>query len=150
MRHLLILCLLLSSFSFIQAQSAMPVKWTFSADKISTNEYELVMTAQVDKGWYVYSQYLESDEGPIPTSFTYENEKDFELIGKNEEVGDKKTAFDELFEMKISKFGGEVKFKQKVKIKKGVNTISGYVEFMTCDNERCLPPTDVPFNIELK
>jgi len=128
----------------------MPVKWTFDAQKIDAEHFELVITADVEKGWNIYSQYLESDEGPIATTFSFDKADGMELLGKTTESGHKKEGFDEMFEMNIIKFSDKVKFIQKVKVKEGIGTISGYVEFMTCDDHRCLPPEEVPFKIALK
>ncbi|MBK9737288.1 MAG: hypothetical protein IPO92_20990 [Saprospiraceae bacterium] len=55
----------------VSGQILTPVKWKFDIEKINTNEYKLIYTAKVDKGWTVYSQYT-SDDGPVPTSITYE------------------------------------------------------------------------------
>lgn len=145
----IILCIFLATIALTtQAQQAMPVKWTFDVQKIDKQSYELVITADVEDGWYLYSQYLESDEGPIATSFSFEGVE--ELVGKTSEAGQKKEGYDEMFEMNIVKFKNKVKFIQKIKVNKKATSISGIVEFMTCDDTRCLPPTEVPFTVHLK
>ena len=127
-----------------------PVSWSFEAKKISDTEYDLVLTAKVDDGWFIYSQYLESDFGPIPTSFTLEPHAAYELVGKTEEKGHKKEGYDEIFEMNLVKFDGEVQFIQRINIKGEVSQVKGSLEFMTCDDERCLPPKMVDFAIPLE
>ena len=138
----------IGTFGYLFAQGEMPVKWTFSAEKITNQEYELIMTADVEKGWYVYSQTMDED-GPIPTNISFDEGQKIERLGDATEVGKKKEAYDEMFEMQIVKYADKVKFLQKVKIEKGVKVIKGEVEFMTCDDHRCLPPTSVPFTIKL-
>ena len=122
-----------------------PVIWSISANKKSEGQYEVVFTANIDDGWFVYSQFLESDDGPIATSFTYEEGDHFELIGKNEESGNRKKSFDEVFEMNLTKFKNMAIFTQQVEIKDINKPLYGYLTFMTCDNRRCLPPQDVDF-----
>lgn len=126
-----------------------PVSWSFDASTVNNQEVDLSVKASIDDGWYVYSQFLE-DGGPVPTSITFESEG-VELVGKSKEVSDhRKEGFDDIFEMNLIKFGKEVDFKQKIKVPAGTKSIKGYVTFMTCNNESCLPPKDVDFEIELK
>lgn len=126
-----------------------PVNWTYKAESIQDGTYKLVFTADIESGWYVYSQFLD-DGGPIPTSFTFTTEDGIEIIGAIEESGaHKKESFDELFEMNLIKYGEQVTFVQKVKVKPGVKLVSGYLTFMTCNDESCLPPKDVDFEINL-
>ena len=131
------------------AQTANPVHWNFDAVKTGDNTYDLVISADVDGEWCVYSQFLDSDDGPIPTSFSFDDTKGVQFLGKVEEKGDKLEKYDELFAMKIAKFKKEVKFIQKIKTKNSVQTVSGTIEFMTCNGKTCLPPTEVPFEIAL-
>lgn len=145
-----ILTLLLTAGLWLPHSSAQiftPVKWSTSYQELGNNEYLLIFKADIDEGWVVYSQYLEGDSGPVPTSFVYEGEGHFELIGKNEESGNKKESFDKFFEMNLSKFYGQGIFSQKVKVIDPSKPITGYVEYMTCNDERCLPPTEEPFSI---
>jgi hypothetical protein len=126
-----------------------PVKWSFGSEKTGDNEYLINITADIEKGWYVYSQYLESADGPVATSFVFENGEKVTLVGKTEETGTKHEGFDALFNMNIIKFSGKPVFKQKVKAQQG-SKVEGYLTFMTCDDEKCLPPKDVSFSIVLK
>ncbi len=126
-----------------------PVSWDFAVEATDQeNEYILTFTADIDEGWVIYSQYLESDDGPIATEFNYESEG-HELLGKNEEIGTLKSEYDAIFEMDLKKLSGKVDFKQKIKTDGTLKAVTGYLVFMCCDKERCLPPTDVEFSIEL-
>ncbi len=124
-----------------------PVKWSFATKRISETEYELLSTAKIEKGWYTYSQYLEGDDGPVRTSFNFEK-GGYQLVGKStEESSHRKEMNDPLFDdMKVIKFAEEVTFRQKVKVTDPSKPIKGYLEFMTCDNEKCLPPKEVSFS----
>ncbi len=125
-----------------------PVSWSYDALKVSEGVYDVVFTASIQPGWYVYSQYLESDDGPIRTSFHFEEHPGVSLAGKNQEVGKKYEGYDELFGMNIVKFSGQPTFTQRVTARAGT-TLTGYLEFMTCDEEKCLPPVSVDFSIDL-
>lgn len=132
----------------LQAQIYSPVSWTFDAEKVSDTEFILNFHADIEKGWVVYSQYI-ADEGPVPTGFYFESPSDLVLVGKNEEIGEKKETYDKIFDMELIKLSGNFLFKQKVKVPAGTKSVAGYLTYMTCDDEKCLPPTDVDFSIDL-
>ncbi len=148
MKKIAFFALMLIAASTVFAQQS-PVKWSYEAKKVAEGQYDLVFTAHISDGWYVYSQYLESDDGPIRTSFTYEENAAVKMEGKNKEDGHKYEGYDDLFGMNIIKFNGNTTFTQRVKITAPAK-LKGSVEFMTCDNERCLPPAEVPFWFDLK
>ncbi len=141
--------LLIFFFSYFSASAQLePVKWSFDVEKVSDTEYDIIFTAKIDKGWSVYSPYLESDAGPIPTTFEFYN-NDLQAVGKAREEGNRKEIFDELFGMNLIKFSGKARFTQRVKVNES-NTVSGHLTYMTCDDESCLPPEDVNFEIALR
>lgn len=142
-----ILFVTFTTLSFAQTNDV--VSWTFESKKTAPNEYTVKMKAKVNDGWYIYSQYLESDDGPIRTEIVLEKNEAIELLGKATEEGSKVSGFDEMFDMNIVKYKKEVVFIQKVKAKK-MEKFKGYITFMTCNDEQCLPPTDVSFEIKLK
>lgn len=148
MKKILFSLIILLSTSYVFAQQS-PVKWSYASNKTGANEFDLVFKAEIQKGWYVYSQYLESDEGPIATSFVFEDNSKASMVGKTKEDGKRHEGYDELFGMNIIKFSGEPVFTQRVKTTSST-FIKGYLTFMTCDDEKCLPPRDVEFVIELK
>ncbi|WMX15535.1 MULTISPECIES: protein-disulfide reductase DsbD domain-containing protein [unclassified Aureispira] len=142
--------ILLVTFSVLTyAQNNNTVSWSFESKKTASNEYTIQMKATIKDGWYVYSQYLESDDGPIRTAIVLEENAGVELVGKAEEEGNKVSGFDSLFDMDITKYKKQLIITQKIKASK-VKTLKGYITFMTCNDEQCLPPTDVPFEIKLK
>ena len=127
------------------AQILEPVKWAFESNKVSDTEYELIFTADIDENWAVYSQFI-GDDGPIPTTFVFDENENIELIGGVAESDENKvTKYDPVFEMELSKFFKKAVFTQKVKLSKDNTTIKGSLTYMTCDDEQCLPPTDEPF-----
>jgi len=144
-----ILLILFTAFSITAfSQIYTPVKWATSTEKLSDSTYNLVITATIDTNWHLYSQNV-PDDGPIPTAFTFTKTSDFELIGKpSEEKGH--TIDDKVFNMKIKFFENKATFKQKIKILSNkAFSIKGEVEFMTCDDTSCLPPSYVDLNFSL-
>lgn len=142
--------LLISSFVAITlsstAQILEPVKWSFSTNRISLNEAEFIATAIIDDGWYLYSQHIPKG-GPIPTNFNFEESASFTLVGRVTEPKPNE-KFDDIFKMDIKYFLDKPVFRQKIKpLTNEALKVSGYVEFMSCDNNKCTPPTSVDFEL---
>lgn len=138
-------------FSFfalsVQGQIFTPVKWTFELKPTGKDEYTFVAKATIEDGWWVYSQHLGGQDGPIPTSIIYEEGDHFKLVGKNKESDNAKTIYDKVFEMDLTKFQKYFTIEQKIKILDASRPVTGYLEYMTCNDERCLPPTEVDFKL---
>lgn len=128
----------------LQAQIKDPVKFKTELKTVSDTEAEIVFTAAIDKGWHVYSTDL-GDGGPISATFNVDKKSGVEPVGKLKPVGKEVSTFDKLFEMQVRYFENEAKFVQKVKFTGGAYEIEGYLEYGACDDESCLPPTEVPF-----
>ena len=142
--------LLLFSFSHARAQMSEPVKWSYSAERIAVDEYKVVFSAQIEAGWFVYSQFLTESTGPVKTSFAYEPKPGIELQGITEEFGPKEEGYDLTFGMHIVKYMGLTQFTQKVKVKPGESPLlNAQVTYMACNEHTCLPPRDVPFSVPL-
>ncbi len=130
------------------AQIYDPVQWSFSNEHLDDDQYLLIFQAEIEPGWAVYSQYLENDLGPVATSVNYNSDDHFVLIDEAQEEGHKKEGYDALFDMNVVKYTDEFVIKQKIRLKED-KTIRGYVNFMTCDDTKCLPPKDVDFSFTL-
>ena len=128
----------------LQAQIKDPVKFKTEFNTLSDTEAEIVFTAAIDKGWHVYSTEL-GDGGPISATFNVDKTSGIELLGKLKPVGKEVATFDKLFELKVRYFENTANFIQKVKLTGGAYEIEGYLEYGACDDESCLPPTEVPF-----
>jgi len=148
MKNFLLILVLTITFA-ANAQILEPVKWSTSVTKRSDTEYELVATATIQSGWHLYSQNVPQD-GPIPTKFAYEGNSNYLKKGNTvEEKGH--TIQDPIFEMQITYFEKKADFKQRIKVKGKVPfQVKGTVEFMVCDDSRCLPPTEVDLVFNLK
>lgn len=127
-----------------------PVSWEFAYNKTGEMQYELVFTATIENSWHLYSQDI-PDGGPIPTSFSINESDNFELVGNVEEISEPEEKYDSSFDMNLKLFSDKAVFIQKVKlISDEPVTISGSVEFMSCDDQRCLPPKDEEFEFVLE
>lgn len=164
---------LLFAFLFLFAlngfsQVLEPVKWKSEIVFTSEKEAEIVFTATIDNGWHLYSQHV-PDGGPVKTSFFFEKIEGFEFIGNDvvitEEEGFDGTGSkiyrvvfnepvpeeenDPNFNMVVKFFSHEAIFKHKIKIlTENPGTIKGLLEFMCCDNEKCLPPAEIDFSFD--
>lgn len=139
---LLVLTGLFLSFASV-AQIFEPVKWSFDQKEAGENEYELIFRAAIEDTWHLYSQDIPMS--PPATTFTFEESEGYELIGKVEESESVK-EYDPNFEMELKYFSDEAVFTQKIRILNDEPlAVTGYIEYMCCDDTRCLPPTDVEF-----
>lgn len=142
------LILILTGFFSLQAQILEPVKWSFSSKKISASEYELVFTATIEPRWHLYSQDIPM--APPATTFKFDESNQYVLVGNVEEVSKVIEEFDPNFDMVLKFYADEAIFKQRVKLKENTATIKGFLNFMCCDDTKCLPPQDVDFSFNLK
>ncbi len=144
------LALLLFIMAFqSQAQKMMPVKWTYQAVKKGDKQYDIVITANVDAPWHIYSQFVK--KGPVPTTIQFAKNPLVLLKGTTKEVGKLEKKYDKNFDAVIGSFGGKVQFIQSVALKVNTKTkLTGTIEFMVCNEERCLPPTKQSFEVDIQ
>ncbi|MDX9904960.1 MAG: protein-disulfide reductase DsbD family protein [Bacteroidales bacterium] len=145
---LLLIFAILALITTSTAQILQPVKWSFEAKQVNSEEFDLLLKATMDKGWHIYGTDIPED-GPIPTSFKFTPSDDYELSGslKTPKPIEK---YDNAFEMDLRYFDDNAVFTQRVKMKSGTAfTIKGELEYMACDDSRCLPPEYVEFFFDL-
>ena len=144
MKKLATLLLFLISFSGF-SQIINSVKWEYGSEKISETEYDLIFVAKIDLHWALYSQFVE-EGGPLPTVFSFEPSSDLELIESVKELElNKVTQLDPVFEMVVSKYYDKAIFNQRIQVKSPEFSISGNIDFMTCDDTKCTYLPDNPF-----
>jgi len=129
----------------VQAQIQEPVKFKSELKTLAGGEAEIVFTATIDKGWHVYSTDL-GDGGPISATFNVEKISGATVVGKLLPKGKEIASYDKLFEMNVRYFEGTAQFVQKLKLTGGDYQVQGFLEFGACNDENCLPPTQVEFN----
>ena len=146
MKKSLVLSLLLMLIGLMPAVAQIqdPVQFKSEWKSLSDTEAQIVFTADIDAGWHVYSTDL-GDGGPISATFNTDKMEGLELDGKLMPQGKEVENFDKLFEMKVRYFENKATFVQKLKIIGETYYIEGYLEYGACNDENCLPPTEVSF-----
>ncbi len=144
MKRLSILFLLAAVFSVAQAQMVDPVKFSSKMTTDSSQEAEIVFSATIDKGWHVYSTHL-GDGGPIEASFHVEKMVGAELVGELTPRGKEISEYDEMFDMRLRYFENNVQFVQKIRFTADSYDIDCYLEYGACNDQSCLPPSEVTF-----
>jgi hypothetical protein len=147
----LMLSLLLAALTFgVFAQVKDPVAWSYVAKKKSANTYEIVITANMEEAWHIYSVNTPKG-GPIATKINFKKNPLLSIEGVVKENGKLETMKDKLFSVDVRYYNDKVEFVQLVKVKGNIKTnIAGTVEYMVCDDEQCLPPTKKSFDIKLQ
>ncbi len=127
-----------------------PVKWSFTSKAVGEGEYEFTATAQVEDGWSMPG-YKSHIDGPPPLEIYWEHDTTAIIAtGEVKELTKTKTAMDPLFGVEVSKYiGNPVVVKQTFKSRQSNPVVKGFMVFTVCDDEKCLPPTEAAFAIDL-
>lgn len=142
---LFILFTLLFSLTAMAQQN--PVHFSVQQKQVSPTELEVIFTAKIDQGWHVYSTNLPAD-GPTSASLHVDKAEGLTPVGKLTTRGKELNVYDKTFEMKLRYFENSVGFVQRYKITAKTYSIKGYLEYGACNDEMCLPPTQVEFNFK--
>jgi len=147
MKKFVLISLLFVAFH-ATAQVIDPIKWNFSSTR-SGNDLKLIFKASMEKGWHLYDTGL-PEGGPISTQFIYEDSTRFEVTGQLQKSPAPIEKFDNTFKMNLRYFSDTVVFTQLIRLKDNqTQSIKGYVTFMGCNEESCLPPNEVPFQFSV-
>jgi hypothetical protein len=134
----------------IMAQSKDPVQWNFTAVKKADKIYEVTFTAIIAKPWHIYSQTTPKG-GPVPTKILFKTNPLVTVNGTAKENGSLKNVHDQYFGVDVKYFDNQVTLVQTVNLRSNVKTnIAGTIEYMVCNDEECLPPKKVPFDLKLQ
>ena len=146
----LLFCLAISFKAVSQIYN--PITWQTSVEKVSENTYSLVSTATIKEGWHLYAQEVPKG-GPIPTTFTYDDEGGKIKIVGNTSEPEGKIKFTTLFSdegMNIKSFANKAVFKQTIELAdEAVTQVNAFVEFIACTDEQCLPPKEIELAFDL-
>ena len=137
-------CFLIFALSSLAIQAQEKVKWEVSYSK---EKNSILFTASIAEGWHLYSQNINNDIGPVPTSFTFVTADGVKLIDKVVEPTPIR-EYDENFEANLDFFKSTVTFTQKID-KKSNGKVTGTITYMVCNDVMCLPPVDFPFEITI-
>ena len=140
-KGLLFLFLLLATVAFSQNN---PVTFRVSQNQISPTELEVVFTGTIAAGWHVYSTDI-GEDGPTPATLTTEKAEGIKPLGKLRAQGKEKNVMDEIFGMRLRYFENSVRFVQRYQFTAPKYHVAGYLEYGACNDEMCMPPTQVEF-----
>lgn len=146
----ILLALCLTGFVAVAQAQLNPISWTFTAKKTGDKTYELQMKATIQAKWHLYSQTQPEDAVAMPTTFVLNPNPLFTLEGKIKESGKMEKFTDKTLGVSANQYSNTVTFTQVVKLKSKVKTsITGTVEYQTCDDQKCLPPKKLNFKVAL-
>jgi hypothetical protein len=131
-----------------QAQILHPVKWSYVFKKLNATEAVIMLKANIDGGWHLYST-VQPDGGPVKTSFIFVPSTSYNVTGTISEPAPI-TKYEKAFDMNVSYFENTVIFQQKVKLNSATTAVRGTLNFMVCNDQKCLPPETVSFDIPIK
>lgn len=137
LKHVLIAIAVLCTFA-TYAQIEKPAQWNFSSEKISDNEYQVLFKAKIGNGWHLFSQYLPKGNYSLPTTFTFEQITDIELVDTVAELSNLIIEKDEMVGAMVHFYLNEAIFAQKVKVTGPAPTIGGKIDFQCCTDEQCV------------
>ena len=122
-----------------------PVKWDFKLKITGKTTADVIIKATIDDGWHLYGMNIPKD-GPRPTSIVFEKVQNAKLEAKVQAISKLKEVYDPNFDMKLNWYANEAVFIQKISFTDASKiSVKGYVEFMACNDESCLPPAKEEF-----
>lgn len=128
--------------ALMAATAVAQVNFTVSYKRVSPTEIDIIFNGKADKGWHVYGCHCGGD-GPNPAIFGTDKAKGAKVKGALKDGPGIKKAYDEMFGQEIQFFEGKAQFTQRVELTEKNYEFEGYLQFSACNDETCLPPTDV-------
>ncbi len=144
-KNMLLISLLAMLALTASAQMQDPVHFSVQQKQVSPTEVQVIFTGKIDAGWHVYSTGLPAD-GPISATLTTEASEGAKASGKLIAQGKEISNYDKLFDMNLRYFENNVTFVQKYQITGKTYHIKGYLEYGACNDQNCMPPTQVEFD----
>ena len=149
MKKYILVSLFIFGAVLTHAQRMNPVNWSFQAVKKADKQYDVILTANVEAPWHIYSQFVK--KGPIPTTIEFKTNPLVQIKGAAKELGKLEKSFDKNFDAEISYYSDKVQFVQSVTLKVASKTkLSGTIDYTVCNDEKCLPPISIPFEVVLQ
>ena len=135
-----LLCVAMMTFAQMHEPIKCETSWKVAGDGVA----ELRISATIDAGWHLYSTELE--DGPTAATLVVETINGARLDGKLGFEGKEIEKYDDMFGMDVRYFENKVTFVQRFAIESDDYTVQGYFQYGACDDQSCLPPTNVEFN----
>ncbi len=149
-RKIILSLLVLISTTALFSQIFEPIKWSFELKNTGKTTADIILKATIDEGWHLYGMNI-PEGGPRPTSFVFEGVQNAKLEGKVQSQSKLKEVYDPNFDMKLNWYANQAVFVQKISFTDAAKVrVTGYVEFMACDDQSCLPPAQESFDLGSK
>ena len=142
---LLTLLVCVSAVAVAQFQNPVNIKAT--QKKVSDDALEIVFQGTVEEGWHVYGTDI-ADGGPTRAELTLEKQKGVKPDGKLRATGKVQKMMDAIFGMEVSYMEGTASFVQRFIITEPEYEVAGYLTYGACNDENCIPPTNVEFDFK--
>lgn len=146
MKKILLIGVLVFITTINYAQVLQPVKWKFELKELKGgHQYEILAHATIQEGFKLYGISF-PDGGPIKTTFNFNVTENCKSFGATEKETPSKKSFDKMFEMEITYFKEKATIKQKIWVTKKPARVEGFIEFMSCNDDMCIPPSEEEFS----
>ena len=142
-----LLTLYIFIYTVALAQFQNPVAFSVTQKQTGDNVLEVVFQGTIDAGWHVYGTDI-ADGGPTRAELTLEKQKGLKPDGKLRAAGKVQKKMDEMFGMEVSYMEGTASFVQRFTITEPEYEVAGYLTYGACNDENCIPPTNVEFSFK--
>ena len=142
-----LLTLYIFIYTVALAQFQNPVAFSVTQKQTGDNVLEVVFQGTIDAGWHVYGTDI-ADGGPTRAELTLEKQKGLKPDGKLRAAGKVQKKMDEMFGMEVSYMEGTASFVQRFTITEPEYEVAGYLTYGACNDENCIPPTNVEFGFK--
>lgn len=133
----------------LYSQVENPVSWSAKVSNVENNVYEILLTAEISDKWHIYD-LGPYENGPIPTTVAVSGGNGVKVLGKPYLKTKAHKVYDDIFEMEIGTCESGVVIAQKVEVSdKDATQVKVLVEWQSCNDGSCLPPTDEELVVKL-
>ncbi len=146
LRRIFLLCVIITTAFSASAQQDI-VSWSTSLEQISSDEFQITVTADIADGYHIYD--LDPYGGFNPTIITFTPSEGAEMVGSLTPLATPHRYYDDIFEVDMGSYEGSPQFTQSVKLLDEGASVAIHIEWMACDDTSCIPPDEVEFVVEL-
>lgn len=151
-KFLLLVLLFTISSTGVFAQLKKEPVWKMVCSKPTAkigDEVEIVLTSVIEKDWYMYSNDMDPNLGPIAAEFSWKKDPSYVLVGKTKPVGSHK-HYEEVWKGTVSVMKGTAKFIQKIKLLSAKPNVKVGIYFQECSEVTgmCMPPYEQEYELK--
>ena len=136
------------ALAFAQVGMTSPVKVQVEQQAVKGHDdlLDIVFTFTINSGWHVYGP--DNNGGPTPMTITLETLEDAQLSGALKLSPTPTRIDDPVFECEVTYVERSAKATQRLRLTGGKWKATGYLRYGACNDEECMPPTNVEFSYE--